>query len=129
MCEGHIDLIDYRKGIYDMNEANIGYVENLPGEVVLNEVKLEDIEVTPVKAKNGKKAKLTNQLKTTKEEKVTASTSTGNTCYILNTNTKKFHVPSCSSADDIKPTNKKEVDWSRDKIIEEGYSPCKRCNP
>ena len=52
-----------------ISEVNNGYLENLPEEVVLNEVKLEDIEVAPVKAKNGKKAKLTSQLKTTKEVK------------------------------------------------------------
>ena len=52
-----------------ISEVNNGYFENLPEEVVLNEVKLEDIEVAPVKAKNGKKAKLTSQLKTTKEVK------------------------------------------------------------
>ena len=28
--------------------------------------------------------------------------------YVLNTNTKKFHLPSCSSADDIKATNRQE---------------------
>ena len=41
----------------------------------------------------------------------------------------KFHVPSCSSADDIKAKNRKDVDWSRDKVISEGYVPCKRCDP
>lgn len=58
-----------RKGIDMISEVNNGYLENLPGEVVLNEVKLEDIKVVPTKAKNGKKAKLTSQLKTTKEVK------------------------------------------------------------
>ena len=58
-----------RKGIDMISEVNNGYVGNLPGEVVFNEVRLEDIEVVPAKAKNGKKAKLTSQLKTTKEVK------------------------------------------------------------
>ena len=57
------------KGIDMISEVNYGYLEKLPGEVVLNEVKLEDIKVVPTKAKNGKKAKLTSQLKTTKEVK------------------------------------------------------------
>lgn len=53
-----------------ISEVNNGYNGSLLGEVVLtNEVRLEDIEVVPVKAKNGKKAKLTSNLKTTKEDK------------------------------------------------------------
>ena len=49
--------------------------------------------------------------------------------YILNTNTKKFHLPACDSVDDIKEKNKKKADCTREELIEEGYSPCKRCNP
>ena len=49
--------------------------------------------------------------------------------YVLNTNTKKFHYPSCSSVEDMKPQNRKDVHESRDKIIADGYKPCKRCNP
>ena len=49
--------------------------------------------------------------------------------YVLNTNTKKFHYPTCSSVKDMKAKNKKEVNWSRDKVIDEGYDPCKRCCP
>jgi len=49
--------------------------------------------------------------------------------YILNTNTKKFHYPSCSSVDDMKEKNKQEYSGSRDDIIAQGYSPCGRCKP
>lgn len=49
--------------------------------------------------------------------------------YILNTNTKKFHYPSCSSVDDMKEKNKKEYVGSRDDLIAQGYSPCGRCKP
>lgn len=49
--------------------------------------------------------------------------------YILNTNTKKFHYPSCSSVDDMKEKNKKEYVGSRDELIAQGYSPCGRCKP
>ena len=37
-----------------------------------------------------------------------AGTSTVEAHYVLNNNTKKFHLPSCSSADDIKASNKEE---------------------
>lgn len=49
--------------------------------------------------------------------------------YILNTNTHKFHYPTCSSVDDMKEKNKKEFHGSRDEAIAQGYVPCKRCNP
>lgn len=49
--------------------------------------------------------------------------------YVVNTNTKKFHVPSCPSVQQMKAKNKKTVNASRDALISEGYSPCKRCNP
>lgn len=49
--------------------------------------------------------------------------------YILNTNTKKFHLPSCSSLNEIKNDNKTEFLGTRDDLIQRGYSPCKRCNP
>lgn len=55
--------------------------------------------------------------------------STSDVSYVLNTNTKKFHLPSCASVSDMKEKNKKEVNWSRDDIIDAGYDPCKRCNP
>lgn len=49
--------------------------------------------------------------------------------YILNTNTKKFHLPSCSSADDIKESNREEYHGAREDLVSIGYAPCKRCNP
>lgn len=49
--------------------------------------------------------------------------------YVLNTNSHKFHLPSCSSVETIKKKNRKDVNESREQIISEGYAPCKRCNP
>lgn len=49
--------------------------------------------------------------------------------YLLNTNTKKFHHPSCKSGQKIKDTNRADYNGSRDEIIAKGYSPCKICNP
>ena len=58
-----------------------------------------------------------------------AGTSTAEAHYVLNNNTKKFHLPSCSSADDIKDSNREEYYGSREDLIERAYVPCKRCNP
>lgn len=49
--------------------------------------------------------------------------------YILNTNSKKFHYPDCSSVDEMSEKNKKETTATREEIIAQGYVPCKRCNP
>ncbi len=61
-------------------------------------------------------------------KETSAPVSTG-TEYILNTNTKKFHYPSCSSVKQMKASNKKEYTGSRDNLIAQGYDPCKKCNP
>ena len=49
--------------------------------------------------------------------------------YVLNTNTMKFHYPTCSSVDDMKEKNKEIYTGSREDVINMGYVPCKRCNP
>ena len=49
--------------------------------------------------------------------------------YILNTNTKKFHYPSCVSVGQMKESNKQAYTGSRDEVIAQGYVPCKKCNP
>ena len=49
--------------------------------------------------------------------------------YVLNTNTRKFHYPDCSSVADMKDKNKGYFSGTREEAIEQGYSPCGRCNP
>lgn len=49
--------------------------------------------------------------------------------YILNTNSHKFHDPSCSGVDKMKEENKETYTGSRDELIEQGYSPCGICKP
>lgn len=49
--------------------------------------------------------------------------------YVLNTNTKKFHIPSCHSVDKMNEENKKHVHDSRDSVITQGYDPCGNCKP
>ncbi len=52
------------------------------------------------------------------------------TCdYVLNTDTKKFHKPSCSHADRIKAENRQNYSGTRDGLIADGYEPCKVCKP
>lgn len=49
--------------------------------------------------------------------------------YVLNTNTKKFHYPSCGSVQDMKDKNKEYYTGDRQALIDRGYSPCGRCKP
>ena len=49
--------------------------------------------------------------------------------YVLNANTKKFHLPSCSSVEQIKEENREYSSSSREALLEEGYEPCGNCNP
>lgn len=53
----------------------------------------------------------------------------GTTEYVLNTNSKKFHLPSCSSVGQMSPKNREDVEDTRENLIAKGYDPCKRCNP
>ncbi|MBQ1839381.1 MAG: hypothetical protein II127_07165, partial [Ruminococcus sp.] len=63
------------------------------------------------------------------EKQNTDKSKIASTTYILNTNSKKFHRPNCSSVLDLKEKNKLEFVGSREEVIEMGYSPCGRCKP
>lgn len=86
--------------------------------------------IITAKTSNGLKATCKITVKAKAATTVTNNTSSSGKCtYVLNTNTKKFHLPSCSSVDDMKDKNKKEVTCSREEVIDMGYSPCGRCHP
>ena len=82
----------------------------------------------------------TTETKTYSTSNISTVTSTSNTTavnetkeiettYILNKNTKKFHYPSCSSVRQMKDSNKRVYEGSRDDVIGMGYTPCQRCYP
>lgn len=49
--------------------------------------------------------------------------------YILNAKSHKIHYPWCESVGDIKQKNKLEYTGTIEDLINDGYEPCKRCNP
>lgn len=49
--------------------------------------------------------------------------------YIVNLSSKKFHTEDCASVSKIKEDNKKTYTGSRQNLIDNGYEPCKQCNP
>lgn len=61
------------------------------------------------------------------------SSSSANTAeqqtYVLNKRSHKFHRPECDGVQSMSPYNKEEFTGLRQTLIDEGYSPCKSCNP
>ena len=51
------------------------------------------------------------------------------TSYVINTNTGKFHYPSCRDVKRIAAHNRWDVVMTRDEVVAMGYVPCKHCNP
>ena len=51
------------------------------------------------------------------------------THYVVNTSSKKFHLPTCSGAKVIKETNREEREFNREALIDEGFTPCGTCKP
>lgn len=49
--------------------------------------------------------------------------------YILNTNTHKYHKPSCPSAEKMKEENKETYTGTGAELQAEGYEPCGSCKP
>ncbi len=52
-----------------------------------------------------------------------------NGTYVLNENTRKFHLPDCEGAKSMIESNKREYTGSRESLADEGYEPCKTCKP
>ena len=66
---------------------------------------------------------------TGESKKLKTATQSASSVYILNTNSKKFHRPSCKLARDISEKNKKNYSGSREELINRGYKPCGSCKP
>jgi beta-lactamase superfamily II metal-dependent hydrolase len=63
-----------------------------------------------------------------KEEPVTTPTQDNNQSYIGNSNSLKFHYPTCSSVATMSESNKVFFN-SRTEAVNKSYEPCGRCNP
>ena len=49
--------------------------------------------------------------------------------YVLNTSSKKFHLPDCSGVSSMSESNRQDYTGAREDLIAQGYSPCGICNP
>ena len=62
-------------------------------------------------------------------ENSNARNTQNNVTYILNTSSKKIHLPSCSVLSKTNEKNKENTSKSKEELESEGYSACKVCNP
>lgn len=49
--------------------------------------------------------------------------------YVINTNSKKYHLPSCSGAKRTQKKNREEFFGTSAQLTKKGYAPCGTCNP
>ena len=49
--------------------------------------------------------------------------------YILNTNSRKFHWPTCTAVAKMSERNKQEFTGTREEVLAMGYEPCGVCFP
>ena len=49
--------------------------------------------------------------------------------FVLNTSSKKFHLPDCSGLSQTKKENQQAYEGSREMLLTQGYEACKSCNP
>ena len=49
--------------------------------------------------------------------------------YVVNTNSMRFHDPSCPSVADIAPGNRMELHTTREGLLAQGFEPCGGCRP
>lgn len=63
------------------------------------------------------------------EESTARNGNTTNVEYILNTNTHKYHKPSCSSVTETNEKNREAYTGNKTELEKQGYEPCSRCRP
>ena len=79
-------------------------------------------------AGNGAQATTSDSAGTDGDSSSSASTAEQQT-YILNKRSHKFHRPECDGVQSMSPSNKEEFTGLRQTLIDEGYTPCRSCNP
>ena len=118
--------IDYATGNSweDPNTINLGsgLIGSQSGENNTSDLKKENEE-------NGGLAWLFGGDSTTNKENEVSNVINEENTYILNTNSKKFHKPSCKDIGRISESNRSEITTTRDALIKEGYTPCGHCDP
>ena len=87
-----------------------------------------DLNGTIVISTNGIEYEISYNKEVVDSDDDTDSASSGSK-WVVNTNTKKIHYPSCSSAKKIKDENRWEVIATLSELENQGYTPCGNCKP
>lgn len=102
-----------------------------PTDAVLSRLKDADVKVyrtdlqgTITFSSDGKTVTVSTDKAAPQTEQIPAGVD-----YVLNTNSKKFHYSYCDSVGQIKEKNKVYYTGTREELLEQGYDPCKNCNP
>lgn len=110
-----------------------------PTTAVVADKSLSDIFETEIATEEETTEAPTTDPETTTEEETTEAPTTTEPeteapteearDYVVNTNTGKFHYPSCASVSKIKSYNRSDRHCTRDELIAAGYEPCGQCHP
>ena len=110
-----------------------------PTTAVVADKSLSDIFETEIATEEETTEAPTTDPETTTEEETTEAPTTTEPeteapteearDYVVNTNTGKFHYPSCASVGKIKSYNRSDRHCTRDELIAAGYEPCGQCHP
>ena len=88
----------------------------------VNDYRLEDEHKVSAENVTVEEAKTENASEPSDNNKDSEAT------YCANKNSKKFHLSSCGSVSTMKKENKLMTN-DRKELINDGYTPCKTCNP
>lgn len=108
-------VIDYANGESHPDESMLAFAEPEP----------EESQDTNPDTQNANEP----GIQTSQESIEQSESAPAGTDYILNTNTKKFHYPTCGSVKQMAEKNKQFYSGNRDDVIGMGYDSCKKCNP
>ena len=101
------------------------------------------VEIDYLTGKSTLAPETTKTLETTKKAETTVQATTEQTTsqptqvpnivvttkdFVLNTNSKKYHTPSCRYSNEISPQNRQEYNGTTDELESWGYVPCKVCH-
>ena len=59
----------------------------------------------------------------------TSTTGNATEKYVLNTSSKRFHLPTCSNVASMNQSNRQDYTGDRQTLIDQGYTPCGICKP
>lgn len=122
---------------YAVISVGRGNSYNHPTDAVLSRLRDADVEVYRTDLQgditvtsDGTTVRFSTEKEATEEEIMdSVQASLVEMDYVLNTNTKKFHYPSCRSVKQMKEKNTAYFTGTRDEVIAKGYDPCGNCHP